>query len=131
MIVEYSTTPRIRGDDGIYELVGSPYLTDVNEQGRVSEHWLSFSFAVRVAALALALTKVQYLDRLEESVLAAEILHRPFAAVVLDVRETAGPKHVVIAVARGPIEVRHSALIVHHVDVADEVRGPGGLAGLQ
>jgi len=77
------------------------------------------------------LTKVQYLDRLEESVLAAEVLHRPFAAVILDVGETAGPKHVVIAAARGPIEVRHSALIVHHVDVPHKVRGPGGLAGLQ
>lgn len=52
-----------------------------------------------------ALTKVHDLDRLEKSVLAAEILRRTLAAVILDVREAAGPKHVVIAAARGPIEV--------------------------
>lgn len=77
------------------------------------------------------LTKVQYLDRLEESVLVAEVLRRSFATVILDVRETAGPKHVVITVARRPIEVWHSPLIVHHVGIPDEVRSPGGLAGLQ
>jgi len=85
----------------------------------------------RASGCSRPLTKVQYLDRLEESVLAAEVLHRPLAAVILDVGETAGPKHVVITAARGPIEVRHSALIVHHVDVPHEVRGPGGLAALQ
>lgn len=99
-----SATPRIRGDDGIYELVGLACLTDANERARVFEQRLSFSFAERASG-SRALTKVQHLDRLEESVLAAEILHRPFAAVVLDVRETAGPKHVVIAATRGPIEV--------------------------
>lgn len=77
------------------------------------------------------LTKVQYLDRLEESVLGAKVLRRSFAAVILDVRETAGPKHVVITVARRPVEVWHSPLIVHHVGVPDKVRSPGGLAGLQ
>lgn len=101
----------------------------VNKQGRVAEHTgllyqkpISFGFAP---------TKVQYLDRLEESVLAAEVLHWPLATVVLDVREAAGPKYVVIAAARRPIEVWHSPLIVRYVGVADEVRGPGGLAGLQ
>lgn len=76
-------------------------------------------------------TKVQYLDRLEESILAAEILHRPPGTVILDVREAAGPKYVVIAAARRPIEVWQSSLIVHHVSVSNEVRGPGGLTGLQ
>lgn len=88
-------------------------------------------FSSRAFSYPAQPTKVQYLDRLEESVLAAEILHRPLAAVILDVREAAGPKYVVIAAARRPIEVWHTSLIVHHVGVSDEVRGPGGLAGLQ
>lgn len=85
----------------------------------------------RSSGHSLAPTKVQYLDRLEESVLAAEVLHRPLATVVLDVREAAGPKYVVIAVTRRPIEVWHSPLIVRYVGVPDKVRSPRGLAGLQ
>lgn len=125
-------TSRVRGNYRIYELAGlshPPGPAGVNEQGRLSERGRLFFFTWR--ATRRKPTKVQYLDRLEESVLATEILHRPLAAVILDVREAAGPKYVVIAAARRPIEVRHSPLIVHHVGVSNEVRSPGGFAGLQ
>lgn len=89
------------------------------------------SFSLRAADYSSQPTKVQYLDRLEESVLATEILQWPFATVILDVREAAGPKYVIIAAARQPIEVWHSPLIIHHIGVSNEVRSPGGLAGLQ
>jgi len=94
-------TFRVRGNYRIYELAGLSHPTSVNEQGRISERRLLFSARENPPQP----TKVQYLDRLEESVLAAEILHRPFAAVILDIREAAGPKYVVIAVAHRPIEV--------------------------
>lgn len=118
-------TSRVRGNYRIYELAGLSRPTSVNEQGRLSER----SFSSR--DYSPQPTKVQYLDRLEESVLAAEILHRPFATVILDIREAAGPKYVVIAVAHRPIEVWHSPLIIHHINISDEVRSPGGLASLQ
>lgn len=96
-------TSRVRGNYRIYELAGLSHPTDVNEQGRVFERGLLY-LSERLVTRPQP-TKVQYLDRLEESVLATEILHRPFATVILDVRETAGPKYVVIAAARRPIEV--------------------------
>jgi len=89
------------------------------------------SFSSRASGYQPQPTKVQYLDRLEESVLATEILHRSLAAMIFDVREAPGPKYVVIAAARWPIEVWHSPLIVHHVGVSDEVWSPGRLGRLQ
>ena len=94
-------TFRVRGNYRIYELAGLSHPSGVNEQGHLSEREFLFT-SVR---LPLQPTKVQYLDRLEESVLATEILHRPLATVILDVREAAGPKYVIIAAARWPIEV--------------------------
>lgn len=81
-------------------------------------------FANQVYQVLGAHTKVQYLDRLEEFVLAAEVLYRSLTTVILDVGETAGPKYVIIAVTRRPIEVGHSTLIVHHVGITYEVRSP-------
>lgn len=96
-------TTRVRGNYKIYELAGLSHPPGVNEQGHVSERGLLFFTSGRLYPPQP--TKVQYLDRLEESVLATEILQRPPAAVILDVREAAGPKYVIIAAARRPIEV--------------------------
>lgn len=55
---------------------------------------------------------------------------RPIAAVVLDVGKTASAQHVIVALSDRPVEVRHGELVVLHVPVAHEVRGPGRLTGL-
>lgn len=76
-------------------------------------------------------TKVQYLDRLEESVLAAEVLRGPLGTMIFNVWKTAGSKYVIIATAHRPIEVGHSPLIVHDVRILYKVRGPRRFVRLQ
>lgn len=76
-------------------------------------------------------TKVNNLDSLEKAIFEAEVLLGPFRAVVLDVRKATGPKDMIVTASYGPIEVRHSFLIIQHVGVSHEVRGPGRLLWLR